>query len=225
MKTHVFEQAGLGKAPFQVVDVYREPDPDMHIGFCNYCGHEIVVICCIKSSDGKFFKVGSSCVKKTCDGMMIKSLSDLLANHKYRERKAAERKQWELDHPNWKAEQEAQMAEEQARAEIEAQLKAKSQFVGQVGERISITATVEKIIHGEGNFGPWTLTGVRDDSGNAYSYFNSISLNEIDENGFNKRVCVTDKITFKATVKDHSEYRGEKQTKLSRAGKATKIEE
>jgi len=79
--THVFEQAGLGRAPFRLagvedtaagvgedglvrrdvggVTVHAKPG-----GSCDFCGNYIKVFCWVRSSDGRRFKVGSSCVDK-----------------------------------------------------------------------------------------------------------------------------------------------------------------
>jgi len=84
---HLFEAAGLGKAPFRFIGcvddsvganpsyggmVFRgERDGVDHWtqpgGSCAYCGQGIIVFCWIRSADGKKFKVGSDCVKKVGD--------------------------------------------------------------------------------------------------------------------------------------------------------------
>jgi hypothetical protein len=70
---HVFEKAGLGKAPFRYVGCERKtfqaaPDAPVQCGgACQFCGHEISMFCYIVSADGKRFHVGSDCVAKTGD--------------------------------------------------------------------------------------------------------------------------------------------------------------
>ena len=80
---HVFERAGLGKAPFKYVgmDVRRGPytwtdksgititcgSPGQPMETCDFCGTSIAVCCHIASAAGKKFIVGSSCVAKTGD--------------------------------------------------------------------------------------------------------------------------------------------------------------
>jgi len=67
---HVFERAGLGKAPFQFVGMNKNayqacPGAPMQPGgTCDYCGASIMFEFFIRSADGKTFKVGSDCVCK-----------------------------------------------------------------------------------------------------------------------------------------------------------------
>ena len=78
-KVHVFEKAGLGKAPFRFTGVEERrgpihlPDgtmvgsPGQPMGTCQYCGMGIAVCCHVESSDGKHFIVGSDCINKVGD--------------------------------------------------------------------------------------------------------------------------------------------------------------
>jgi len=81
-KEHVFETAGLGKAPFTFVGMYVSRGPirtelngvvcevgyaGQPMGTCEYCGNGIANCFQIKSADGKSFIVGSECVMKTGD--------------------------------------------------------------------------------------------------------------------------------------------------------------
>lgn len=75
---HVFERAGLGRAPFRVVGYYEScithPDGTTQAsGNCIYCGTGIRWCCVIQSSDGNSFVVGSDCVNKTGDAGLIKA--------------------------------------------------------------------------------------------------------------------------------------------------------
>lgn len=76
---HAFEVAGLGKAPFYFIGYSRKEyraTPDSPIqpgGTCNYCGQGIIDCCTIKSSDGKIFTVGTTCVNKTGDDGLLKA--------------------------------------------------------------------------------------------------------------------------------------------------------
>lgn len=74
--THVFEKAGLGKAPFRFVGYSREVyqavpgDPNCPLqpgASCDYCSEGLFNVYHIESADGKRFKVGCECVKKTGD--------------------------------------------------------------------------------------------------------------------------------------------------------------
>ena len=79
---HAFELAGLGKAPFRVtgvtenVFVAHPGAPARAGGCCDFCGTGIRYEFWIKSSDGKAFKVGCDCVKKTGDKGLVKVVSE-----------------------------------------------------------------------------------------------------------------------------------------------------
>ena len=90
--THVFEKAGLGKAPFKFIGCeerrgpYRYYDPQTGItteigspgqpmGVCDFCGQGIAVCCVIRSADGKEFIVGTDCVLKTGDAGLRRSVN------------------------------------------------------------------------------------------------------------------------------------------------------
>ena len=70
-KMHVFESKGLGKAPFELVEVKERRGPaGEYLGACDCCGRSIIYCCKIGSADGKLFVVGSTCVKKTKDSVL-----------------------------------------------------------------------------------------------------------------------------------------------------------
>lgn len=86
-----------------------------------------------------------------------------------------------------------------------------SQWVGNIGDRIEIRVKIDRAFEGSYSFsgGPWGLKTtymylMHDEAGNIYKWSTSCYYQEGDE-------C-----HFRATVKDHSEYRGVKQTQLSR---------
>lgn len=83
---------------------------------------------------------------------------------------------------------------------------ARSQHIGVIGERIVIEGTIVGTWDKASNFGrrtTWTtVCFIRDDVDNMYV------ANNVGKKG--------DRVTIKATVKAHSEYRGVKQTQLSR---------
>lgn len=76
---HVFETAGLGKAPFRylgcfvsvgpikLADGSEVGAPGQPMGTCAYCGAGIKNCCKIKSADGIVSIVGCDCVAKTGD--------------------------------------------------------------------------------------------------------------------------------------------------------------
>lgn len=68
---HPFEEAGLGVAPFHYVGhsraVFRAaPDAPAQPGAsCDYCGTGIMDVFHVQGSDGRKFKVGCDCVRRT----------------------------------------------------------------------------------------------------------------------------------------------------------------
>ena len=112
-QVHVFEKAGLGKAPFKFLGfedssasanaagMVRKCDPSgVEVwtkpgGSCDYCGNYIVAFCWIQDANGKKFKVGSTCAKKTGD----RGLYDPIKREINRERveKARVRNQARID--------------------------------------------------------------------------------------------------------------------------------
>lgn len=75
---HLFERAGLGKAPFQCVGYERkvyvacQGAPAQPGGTCDFCGAGIMDAFVIRSADAKRFVVGCDCVNKTGDSGLIK---------------------------------------------------------------------------------------------------------------------------------------------------------
>lgn len=146
---------------------------------------------------------------------------------------------WAKREAEWKAlqaEQEAKRAEEKAKKEAEEKArKEKSQYVGQVGDKLELKVTYE----GSGAFDSPSFKGYgidttyihrfRDENGNLliWKTQNSLGWNvEGDKNNYymtdgDKFIawCSPDKgdtLTVKGTVKAHSEYKDEKQTVLTR---------
>ncbi len=74
---HVFERAGLGKAPFRYVGMTESKYQACHGApvqpgsSCDYCGQGIMYVCEILSADGRRFKVGCDCVARTGDAGLI----------------------------------------------------------------------------------------------------------------------------------------------------------
>ena len=93
--------------------------------------------------------------------------------------------------------------EQRERAKVDAE----SEYVGTVGERMDIEATVMNVHEYEGNYGTTFITKLRDDQGNVYTWFGSYEL---------ERGAV---VKAKWTIKNHEEYKGTKQTVLNRPSK------
>lgn len=76
---HIFEQAGLGKAPFHSqgveykVYVSYPGGPAQPGSTCDLCGQAISYECWVGSADGRRFKVGNECIEKTGDAGLVKS--------------------------------------------------------------------------------------------------------------------------------------------------------
>lgn len=80
-----------------------------------------------------------------------------------------------------------------------------SQFVGAVGDRITVTAVAVKLVASwDTQYGTTYLYKWQDAAGNVFVWFAS------------RRQDMTDGVTIKGTVKDHSERDGVKQTVLTR---------
>ncbi len=93
-KIHVFEAAGLGKAPFTFVSMYEMRGPirtelngvvcevgyqGQPMGTCAYCNNGIANCYQIKDSEGKTFIVGSECVMKTGDNGLRAKVNEVKA--------------------------------------------------------------------------------------------------------------------------------------------------
>ena len=79
-KVHVFEQAGLGVAPFEFVKMFKERGRN-----CMYCGTGITYNCVISDSQGRRFVVGNVCVGKTDDSGLIKVVDEQTKEFKRQE--------------------------------------------------------------------------------------------------------------------------------------------
>jgi hypothetical protein len=83
--------------------------------------------------------------------------------------------------------------------------RANSQHIGAVGDKVTLTITVERIIVLESQFGTNYITIARDEQGNAITYKGKT---DIGGKG--------DTTTVKASIKDHTVYSGVKQTVIQR---------
>jgi hypothetical protein len=83
------------------------------------------------------------------------------------------------------------------------------EWVGEVKVRQDFTKlTVKFMKYLEGNYGTTTLVSFEDEPGNLIKWFASIKLDNIDKG---------DVVDLKATVKKHDDYKGVKQTLITRA--------
>jgi len=96
------------------------------------------------------------------------------------------------------------LMERQVAREIEANLNASSKYVGTVGERRVFEVTVVRVMTFEGDFGTSYITIARDAEGNVIK-------------GKDLGAEQGETIKIKATIKEHTEYKGTKQTVVLRA--------
>ena len=82
--------------------------------------------------------------------------------------------------------------------------KAASGYVGEVGQRIDIEATVTFVMGFDGFYGTTYINTLVDRDGNVFVYKGKHLASKGDQ------------VTLKATVKDHSVYKGTKQTVINR---------
>ena len=78
-------------------------------------------------------------------------------------------------------------------------------WIGTVGERRMFTVSIKHIVRIEGQYGMSYLHIMKDDEDNSVIYKGTKCLGEIGE-----------RVTVKATVKEHGEREGVKQTKIAR---------
>lgn len=92
-----------------------------------------------------------------------------------------------------------------------------SQFVGTVGDRMTLTLTVASSrVMPPSDWGTSTLVMFRDEAGNSLKWFGSGDFSNWKEG---------DVVTVKATIKGHEEYKGSKQTMLTRVQEFDAAEE
>jgi len=105
-KIHKFEEAGLGRAPFRFIGVETGAEraaiqmerassgmvyTTNNATSCDYCGQGIMNAYRVRSADGKDFKVGCDCIRKTGDSGLIKCVTE----EEKAKRRAANRKRGE----------------------------------------------------------------------------------------------------------------------------------
>lgn len=115
-----------------------------------------------------------------------------------------------------KEREEREAAEEKAMAEAEAARKAISQYVGEVGKKVELQVTFEYEAEYQTKFGWTSVFGFKDANGNKIVWKTSSVPMVLDKDGNDVTIGKGDKVTIKGTVKEHSEYREEKQTILTR---------
>lgn len=86
-KVHIFEAAGLGQAPFRLVGmtekVYRAADgTTFACGTCAFCGTGIRYAFEVNGADGSKFVVGSDCITRIDDTVLVNQLKKIKRQQK-----------------------------------------------------------------------------------------------------------------------------------------------
>jgi hypothetical protein len=104
-----------------------------------------------------------------------------------------------------------------------------SNYVGEVGKRMKLALHIEKVIEMDGDYGKNYLHIFTDEAGNSFKWFASTRLWAVDQFGKidyrqENRLDAGAKVVVMATIKKHEEYKGKKQTALSRVAVHVEIE-
>lgn len=95
-----------------------------------------------------------------------------------------------------------------ARAEAAARDAETSGWIGRIGERIELRVKVRSVFENEGQYGISYFHILNDEAGNVIVYGGTKRLGDLGE-----------WVSIKATIKDHDERQGVKQTKITRPAK------
>lgn len=169
---------------------------------------------------GRFLHYGA-CFKCGGTGIYTCTVTEMTPEH-YTKLAETRRKRFEkAEEENRRIQAELQ-AEEERKAREEAARKAISQHQFNVGDKVTITVTLENIgwyetrsFSGYGTTTTWVYT-FADDNGNKYVWKTATGRLERVVNGECVQIDKGERVTIKATVKAHGEYREEKQTELQR---------
>ena len=92
----------------------------------------------------------------------------------------------------------------------------KSQHVGNVSDKITVTGKPSVVTSWQTQWGYTTIYKIVDADNNVFIWKTSGDLIAQDENGYDVYTPDMEEVTVKATIKEHNEYNGEKQTVLTR---------
>ena len=92
----------------------------------------------------------------------------------------------------------------------------KSQHVGNVSDKITVTGKPSVVTSWQTQWGYTTIYKIVDADSNVFIWKTSGDLIAQDENGYDVYTPDMEEVTVKATIKEHNEYNGEKQTVLTR---------
>jgi len=225
---HPFELAGFGIGPYRCVGyksiTYQAcKDAPVQVGgSCDYCSTGIIHHYFIRSFDGIEFKVGCDCVRKV-DKNLVKELATVKREYIRKARLAAIEQAERAEHGGltrselWARERALRAAIYQAERDMREAKRLASVYVGDIGKRqfFSLTLTGWHIM--ESYYGIIKLYFFEDNDGNQLVWKASGRLVKRDSHGDYIKVNRGDQFILKATVKSHTEYKGAKQTVLTRA--------
>ena len=109
---------------------------------------------------------------------------------------------------------DARQAKKAEWASKDAELNAKREFLGVVGEKITLTLTIKKVIFWDSNFGTQYLYILEDANQNVVIYKGNAKVFYTDESGEYRKLGST--VTVIATVKEHGVRNEVKQTVIQR---------
>ena len=103
--THIFETAGLGKAPYKYIGCIK-----LSSG-CQYCGTGILYQFWLLSSDGKKFYVGSDCIEKSGDSGLMYHAKKERSKISREQRLARQQAQYEARQAERRSQAETRLAQ------------------------------------------------------------------------------------------------------------------
>ena len=109
---------------------------------------------------------------------------------------------------------DARQAKKAEWASKDAELNAQREFLGVVGEKVTLTLTIKKVIVWDSNFGTQYLYILEDANQNVVIYKGNSNVFYIDESGEYRKLGST--VTVIATVKEHGVRNEVKQTVIQR---------
>ena len=109
---------------------------------------------------------------------------------------------------------DARQAKKAEWASKDAELNAQREFLGVVGEKVTLTLTIKKVIFWDSNFGTQYLYILEDANQNVVIYKGNSNVFYIDESGEYRKLGST--VTVIATVKEHGVRNEVKQTVIQR---------